>query len=359
MRVGIAAAGSGGHVHPALAVAEALTTMGVARDDIVFFGGNRMEATTVPAAGYRFVELDIRGLKRSLSRQNLKLPGKVRKAAKEIKATITASGIDAMVVFGGYVSVPAALAARRTSIPLVVHEANARPGVANRMIASRADLVLVGFDEAKQKLKRAVAVGNPLHASFDGFDRSRAAETARRRYGIPPDSPVLGIVGGSLGASRLNAIARTIAMTPDRSFHVLHLCGTAHGEELTEEARSVDGWTVVPFEDEMVHFFAASDLVISRAGALTVAEIEETSTPAILVPLAAGRGYQEQNAAALVASGGARVMHQDDPAAIVDAAFALMADDDLRLAMSRNAGRTGHRGAAAEVARRVIEVTRG
>lgn len=359
MRVGIAAAGSGGHVYPALAVAEALVAMGVDRDDVVFFGGNRMEATTIPEAGYRFVELDIHGFKRSISSGNVKLPLKVRKATKVIETVITMLGIDVMVVFGGYISGPAAQAARRKAIPLVVHEANAVPGMANRMIAGRADLVLVGFEDAKQKLKGGIVVGNPLRASFDGFDRSRDADAARRRYGIPTGSAVLGIVGGSLGASKLNAIAQTIAHTPGRPFHVLHLCGPSHGEEFMSEAASIDDWTVVPFEDDMVHFYAACDLVISRSGALTVAEIEETATPAIVVPLPAGKGYQGHNVAALVAGGGALMMDQEDPAAIVDTVFSLMADQERRAAMSINAGRMGYRHAATEIAKRVMEVAGG
>ncbi len=359
MRVGIAAAGSGGHVYPALAVAQALVTMGVDMDDVVFFGGNRMEATTIPEAGYRFVELDIHGFRRSVSTDNLKLALKVRKATKVIETVIDMLSLDVMLVFGGYISGPAAQAARHKSIPLVVHEANAVPGMANRMIARRADLVLIASEEAKEKLKDGIVVGNPLRASFDGFDRSRDGDAARHRYGIGPGTAVLGIVGGSLGASKLNDIARTIARTPDRPFHVLHLCGPSHGEELTRQAASIADWTVVPFEDDMVHFYAASDLVISRSGALTVAELEETATPAIVVPLSAGNGYQERNAAALVASGGAVMMDQEDPASIVDAAFSLMADRPRRAAMSVNAGRVGYRHAATEVAKRVMEVAGG
>lgn len=154
-------------------------------------------------------------------------------------------------------------------------------------------------------------------------------------------------------------IAQAIARTPDRPFHVLHLCGPSHAEELTRQAAPIDDWTVVPFEDDMVHFYAASDLVISRSGALTVAEIQETATPAIVVPLPAGKGYQERNAAALVAAGGAVMMDQEDPDAVVGAAFALMADQPRRAEMSVNAGRMGYRHAAKEVAKRIMEVAGG
>ncbi|MCB1246498.1 MAG: glycosyltransferase, partial [Acidimicrobiia bacterium] len=210
MGIGIAAAGSGGHVYPAIAVADALVEAGVPKDDIVFFGGTRMESTAVPEAGYRLVSVNIHGIRRSLSLDNLRLPAKVRAASKTIADEIRNASIDAMVVFGGYVSGPAALAARKVGIPLVVHEANAVPGMANKMIAGRADLVLVAFDQAASRLGGEV-VGNPLRSSFSDFDRNRRRTPARKRFGLDPDGCVLAVVGGSLGASALNAIASAIA----------------------------------------------------------------------------------------------------------------------------------------------------
>ncbi len=359
MHVGIAAAGSGGHVYPALAVADALVAGGIDRSGIVFFGGDRMEATTVPAAGFRFVQVDIHGLRRSLSVENLSLPFKIAAASKIIGAEIRTSGIDAMIVFGGYVSGPAAQAARRTKIPLIVHEANAVPGIANRLIAFRANLVLVASEAAKSKLKTGVVVGNPLRKAFDTFDRSSMAAESKIRYGIPLDSKVLGIVGGSLGSAALNSIAQGIASHDPRSFHILHITGLPHAEAMLEASQSHDDWTVLRYEEDMVHMYAACDLVVSRAGAMTIAELEETATPAIVIPLPAGNRYQAHNADELQTSGGAVVMSQDDTQAIVAAAFSLMADDGARSEMSSRAGETGHRNAATEVARRTMELVHG
>jgi UDP-N-acetylglucosamine--N-acetylmuramyl-(pentapeptide) pyrophosphoryl-undecaprenol N-acetylglucosamine transferase len=356
MRFGLAAAGSGGHVYPALAVADALVSNGVERDGIVFFGGDRMEATTVPAAGYRFVGVDIHGFRRTITTANFKLPIKVRNAAKRIAEEIRSSELSAMIVFGGYVSGPAAQAARRCGIPVIVHEANAVPGMANRMVAGRADLVLVGFDQAKTRLKTGVVVGNPLRSSFDNFDRAKQGTPAKVHYGIPVESKVLGIVGGSLGAEALNEIGLAIAKRDPRPFHLLQLTGEANFPAVANHAAGVDDWTVLPFEDDMARFYAACDLVVSRAGALTVAEIEETATPAIVVPLPAGKGYQAQNAADLVAQGGALLITQDASDEIVDAVFTLMTHDDERDEMASRAGARGHRRAAHEVARRAMEV---
>jgi len=148
----------------------------------------------------------------------------------------------------------------------------------------------------------------------------------------------------------------TIATTEPRPFHLLHVTGPRNAEAISPAASKVEGWTMVPYEDDMARFYAACDLVISRAGALTIAELEETSTPAIVVPLPAGKGYQRQNADDLVASGGAMLIEQGDPNAIVASAFALMADDAHRTSMAAKAGATGHRHAAAEVARLTREL---
>lgn len=359
MRIGIAAAGSGGHVFPALAVADALVAKGVAHDDIVFFGGDRMEAETVPNAGYRFVQVNIHGFRRSLSVDNIKLPVQVRSASRAIGAEIAASQLEAMVVFGGYVSGPAALAARKANIPLVVHEANAVPGMANRLIAGRADAVLVAFDSATAKLPRAVVVGNPLRESFETFDRSERRSDARARFGIGTDREVLGIFGGSLGAAALNSFAAVIAHNADRDFDLLHLCGASHFDLVSQQAEGVDGWVVKAFEDDMADVYAASDLVLSRAGAMTISEIEETATPAIVVPLPAGQGYQALNAAELTASGGAVIINQDDEDSVVRAVFDLMHDPSRRAHMGERAGETGHRRAASEVADRTLELIDG
>jgi UDP-N-acetylglucosamine--N-acetylmuramyl-(pentapeptide) pyrophosphoryl-undecaprenol N-acetylglucosamine transferase len=356
MRIGIAAAGSGGHVYPALAVAEALTTRGFDRKDIIFFGGDRMEKTKIPEAGYPFVEVDIHGLRRSLSMSNLTLPLKIRGAAKVIAAEIAQKDIAAMIVFGGYVSGPAALAASRRGIPLVAHEANSVPGLANRMIARRADLVLVAIKQAADVLKDAVVVGNPLRAAFDHFDRQALRTTARERYEIPSDVEVLAIIGGSLGAAALNDIAREIGETPGRPFHLLHLTGEAHSTEMSAVAGRSTGWTVRGFEDKMEYVYAAADLVISRSGAMTIAELEATSTPAIVVPLPAGKGYQALNASEIEVAGGAVIVDQSTPEIAVKLAFDIMADPVRRRDMAARAGSVGHRGAADAVASMTVDL---
>lgn len=356
MRVAIAAAGSGGHVFPALAVADALRDLGLDHEDIVFFGGDRMEASTVPDAGYPFVGVEIHGIRRSLSADNLRLPLLIRRARATMVEEIRGRDIRAMAVFGGYVSGPAALAARATGIPLYVHEANAVPGVANKLIARSADAVLTSFAHAATGLPGGEVIGSPLRSAFSEFDRARLAPAARQRYGIGSDRPVLGIIGGSLGAQFLNDVGRSLAADTDRDYTIVHVTGPSHGEELAAESAGVADWVTVPFEDDMVSFYAVADLALSRGGALTVSELQATRTPAIVVPLPAGRGYQALNAADLEAAGGAVVVDQTDIADVAERVRGLMADPDRRRRMADARHDVDHRTAARTMAQRILEV---
>ena len=354
--VAIAAAGSGGHVFPALAVADALRERGLSHADIVFFGGDRMEARTVPAEGYPFVGVDLHGIRRSLSVDNLRLPGLVRRARRAMITEMQRRGTGAVAVFGGYVSGPAALAARSTGTPLVIHEANAVPGVANRMVARRADAVFTSFHGAAESLPHAEVIGSPLRGPFMRFDRAARRPTALSSYGVDPDRPVLGVMGGSLGAQFLNDVAASLAGRPERSFSIIHITGPTHAATISTSAAGVSDWVTIPFEDSMVDFYAAADAVLSRGGALTIAELQATGTPAVVVPLPAGRSYQAKNAADLAAEGGAIVVPQttiDDIAATV---MEVMADPVRREAMRSVHHEIDHRSAAGIMADRILEL---
>lgn len=333
MTFAIAAAGTGGHVYPALAVADALVDGGVDRADIVFFGGDRMEAATVPAAGYEFIGVEIRGLRRSLSPENLRLPGMVRRAARLIESELVARGVRAVGVFGGYVSVPAALAARRAGAAIVVHEQNARPGLANRLIAPRAAAVLAAFPAALARLRKARVVGNPLRRELASFSRTELRTKALDAYGLPEGIPVLGVLGGSLGALVLNETTAKIAAAGPADFGILHLTGPAHVDGLAPvAARSAAPWVVRAFEPAMEMFYAAADVVLARAGALTVSELMATGTPSVLVPLEAT--HQGANAALLASAGGAVVVRQRDLDAVPGEVRRLLAHPEDRERMA-------------------------
>lgn len=305
MTYAFAAAGTGGHVFPALAVADALVGAGVAREEIVFFGGDRMEATTVPEAGYDFFPVELRGLKRSLSPQNIGIPRVVLRARNQIAEEMKRRGTKACIVFGGYVSVPAAMAAHKTGAKVFVQEQNAQAGLANRFVARKAERVFVGFTAARGQLSKAEFTGNPLRPVFSRFDREGMRKAARLRYDLPDDRPVLGVLGGSLGAKVLNETAEALALSMDPDhMAIVHLTGPTHFAEIEEKAsRAAIVWRPVAFEDQMEMFYAASDLVLSRAGALTINELAATGTPAVVVPLGLGTN-QAANALELEAAGG-------------------------------------------------------
>ncbi len=356
VRIGIAAAGTGGHVVPALAVADELTARGLAKEDIVFFGGDRIEARLVPDAGYPFVGVDIHGLRRSLSLDNLRLPAKVRTARDVIAASIEAKGLSAMVVFGGYIAGPAALAARRANIPLIVHEANAVPGLANRLIARRADAVFVAFGPTARALRGAVVIGSPLRGDLSTFDRDRLRGPARQRYGLDADATVLGVVGGSLGASFLNDVATILGEDQGRSYQIVHVTGPDHHDRIAPRAEAAGGWVTVPFEERMIDLYASSDLVLCRGGAMTMSEIQATSTPAVVVPLPAGRSYQAGNAADVVASGGAVLVSQGDAHDVAASVRSLLRDPARLRAMGSSSPSVDHRKAASAMVDRIMEL---
>ncbi len=358
MTVAIAAAGTGGHLYPALAVADSLVTdLGVPADEIVFFGGDRMETTMVPSAGYRLEQVDIRGLERSLSFGNLSLPFVVRRAAHRMATVMDAAATKVVAAFGSYITVPAALAARRVGVPFVVHEQNAVPGLANRLAARRATTTLVGFPQAAERLRGAIVVGNPLRRELATFDRKASRAAARGMYGLDPEAPVVGILGGSLGARILNELADRIATTNGGKLHVLHLSGRRDAERFLTASASVDTWTVVPFEPAMDRFYAAVDLVVSRAGASTISELAVTGTPAIVVPYALGTaGHQDANAAELAAAGGCVVVPEGEVDSILPLVADLVVDGD-RLATMGAAARSVARPDAARTVATVLAET--
>jgi len=357
MRVAFAAAGTGGHVYPALAVAEALVAAGLAAGDIVFFGGHRLEASVVPAAGFELVELELRGLERSLSPRNLSLPLVVARAADRIGTELARRGVAALAAFGGYVTVPAAWGARRRHVPVVIHEQNAVPGLANRLAARVAVRRFVAFPAAARRLRAATVVGNPLRPSLARFDRETLRAEARAAYGLSRDGPVLGVLGGSQGARTLNEVALDFLARHGEGVEVLHLAGPRLRGEVAEHAAGRENWHVLGFEDAMERFYAAVDLVLARAGALTVSELAATATPAVLVPYAHGTGdHQAANAEELARAGGCLVVGEPSRARLPDLLAALLHDRDRRREMARAAAGTARKDAATVLAAAILEI---
>lgn len=358
MTVAIAAAGTGGHVFPALAVAQELVAGGLDPAEVVFLGGDRFEARAVPAAGFPFERFPLVALRRSLSPRNLAIPAVVRRTARAMADTLRARGVRVVLGMGGYVTVPAVFAARRLGLPFFVQEQNAIPGLAVRLAARAARAAFVGLPGPALRLPRAVLTGNPLRAELVRFDREALVVEARRRYDLPADATVLGVLGGSLGARVLNeAVPGIVEAGLGRPRAVVHLAGVDVETVAPLAAASSLPWRCLPFEHEMHYFYAAADLVLCRAGAMTVSELAATGTPAVLVPLE--RVGQQHNAAALVAAGGARLVRQAEVARLPEVVGDLLEDPAGRLVLAGGARRAAHPDAAAVIARHLREAADG
>ena len=355
MSYAIASAGTGGHVFPGLAIAEALERAGVGREEIVFFGGDRFEARAVPEAGYDFVQVELRGFKRSLSTSNLKIPVLVHRAARAIAEELRRRMVKVVIGTGGYVTVPAGWAARQASVPFFVQEQNAHAGLANRIMRRWAEDAFTSFPST-EGLPNGVYTGNPLRTEFVEFDRIRLRPLAFKRYGLDPNTPVLGVVGGSLGAGALNNAVQSLVLTwtgPD--IQILHLTGTIHGASVSSQPNPFEiPWKVVPFEPSMDLFFAASDLLLARAGGM-VAEITATGTPAILVPGDFGsKGHQLATARFVEQAGGAIVVEQDDLKDLAERIVEIIGDSERMTHMATRSKALGRPQAADDIAKRLI-----
>jgi len=309
----IAAAGTGGHVFPGLAVGEALIDLGVPKNEIIYVGGDRLESQVYPGEGFEFLQVPLAGLKRSLTPQNARIPLVVMKARNLIAESIGTRNIRVVLGMGGYVTIPAALAARKRRTPFFNAEQNAEAGLANRVTARWARETFVSFPDTGG-LSEASWVGNPVRKAFWDFDRQDLRPAAMERYELDADTPVVGVFGGSLGALSINeAVADMLETWSGPPVQVVHLTGESHHDSLASRVAAEDvTWRRVGFEERMELFYAVCDVVVARAGG-AVAELTATATPSVLVPGQFGSGgHQEGNARFLEQSGAAVIVEQDD-----------------------------------------------
>lgn len=356
MTFAVAAAGTGGHVYPALAVAEALVDRGIEPEAVLFVGGSRLESTAVPAAGFPFVGVELRGLRRSVSLSNLGIPRVLWRAVKRMTEEFRRRGVRVVLGMGGYVTPPAVLAGRRVGARVVLAEQNAEAGLANRTMAPLATRIFGAFPVTRG-LERAEWVGNPVRRALARFDRGTLRAEAAARYGLDPDRVTVGVFGGSLGAGVLNrAVARMVDRWSGPPIQLVHLVGEAHLDSM--KGSEQPWWKVLGYEDRMDLFYAASDLVVSRAGG-SVAELLVTRTPAVLVPGRFGSGaHQRANAEALAREGAALMVTEDELDRLGEAVAALASDPDRRERMAEAAGQLA-RPDAAEVIAKALEELHG
>jgi UDP-N-acetylglucosamine--N-acetylmuramyl-(pentapeptide) pyrophosphoryl-undecaprenol N-acetylglucosamine transferase len=332
----LAGGGTAGHVNPLLAIADRLRERDPDATILVLGTAEGLEARLVPARGYELLTVPRLPFPRRPGGYALRFPARYRSAVRDVERMLSERGVDVVVGVGGYASAPAYSAARRAGVPVAIHEANARPGWANRLGARSAAAIGVAFRGTPIKGRRATAefVGMPLRPEIEELAAPGARLAARPAalafFGLDPARPVLLATGGSSGAQRINeAISAAAPAIVAAGWQILHLTG----EYRDEVAAGVPDYHPVRYADRMDLALAAADLAVSRAGTSTVAELAALGIPAVFVPYAVGNGEQRLNAAESVEAGGALLVD--------DAAFTpAYADGDL-VDLLRDGERTG------------------
>lgn len=352
-RVVVAGGGTGGHIEPAMALAEALrrieptvtvTALGTARG---------LETTVIPARGVQLDLMPAVPLPRRPSMDLLRVPMRLRAAVQAARDALKRREADVLVGFGGYVSLPAYRAAKKLRIPYVVHEANGHAGLANRIGARGTEWVFTAT--ALTKLPHARTIGMPLRRSISQLDRTGAQAGARAEFGLQPDRPTLLVTGGSQGAGSINqAMLGSAEALRAAGIQVLHVTGPRHAQ-----VDSVPGpapYVTRQYVDDMAQAYAAADFVLCRSGAMTVAELTAVGLPAAYVPYPHSNGEQRLNAEPVVAAGGGVLVEDESVSAawIIDTVLPVLNDPVRLAAMAGAAQHAGVRDADEVLAREVL-----
>jgi len=351
----VAGGGTGGHVLPALAIAQALVARGHSADGIHFVGSARgLEARLVPEAGFRITLLPGRGIARRLAPANVGAVLGLLQAIVRALRLVRRLRPKVVVAVGGYASVPAAVAAVVWRVPLVLHEQNAVPGLANRLASRFAKACAVSVPNTP--LPRAELTGNPVRREIVAVDRSYAGRArAREILDIPHARRVVSVFGGSLGARRINEGVRGLGelWAHRDDIAIRHVVGSRDWAAFTPPDTESLLYQAVEYEDRMPVFYAGADVVVARAGATTVAELAAAGVPAILVPLPGAPGdHQTANARALADRGAAVLVPDGDCTAerLAEVIDPLLHDGAKLDAMSRAAAALAMPDAADRVA---------
>jgi UDP-N-acetylglucosamine--N-acetylmuramyl-(pentapeptide) pyrophosphoryl-undecaprenol N-acetylglucosamine transferase len=344
----LAGGGSAGHVSPLLALADCLRRRDPATRVTCLGTAEGLESRLVPERGYRFVTIPKVPMPRRPGADLSRLPGRLRGAVRSAAEIIASVEADVVVGFGGYVCPPAYLAARRRHVPIVIHEQNPLPGLANRLGARLTPYVAVTFEGTP--LPHAVHTGMPLRReiselrSLRGRTSPALRASARARLGLEPDRRTLVVIGGSLGAQRLNeTFGAASGDLRAAGVQVLHASGAGKSVDVLASGPDDPPYVVAPYLDHIEDAYAAADLVVCRSGANTVCELTAVGLPAVYVPLPVGNGEQRLNAEPVVAAGGGVLV--DDaamtPAWVREHLLPLLADTDRLDAMAVAAAALG------------------
>ena len=362
-RIILSGGGTGGHIYPAVAVAEALQRRCGDGVELLFVGAEgKMEMEKIPALGYRIVGLPTAGLQRRFALSNLALPFKVLKSVGRARRTIREFGADVVVGFGGYASGPVLWAAQRSGIPTLIQEQNSYAGLTNKILARGARRICVAYDGMERffPADRIIMTGNPVRQNI--LEAQGTPQEARRAFGLDAEKKTVLIVGGSLGARTMNRSVLEhldlIKAHPEVQF--IWQTGKYYFDSIQKEMRGKElpNLKVMDFVSDMGAAYHAADLVVSRAGASSISEFQLIGKPVILVPSPnVAEDHQRKNAMALVRRDAALYVEDAEaPEKLLDLTLQTVADDAKLRQLGENVHKMGLKDSAEIIAHEVLKL---
>lgn len=336
----ISGGGTGGHIFPALSIANALRRR-MPRCEILYVGAQgRMEMERVPAAGYEIIGLPVAGFDRKRLWRNVSVLFKLWKSMRLSKKTLRKFRPDCVIGVGGYASGPTLKAAQKMGIPTLIQEQNSYAGVTNKLLAAKARKICVAYDGMERffPAQAIVKTGNPVRAALLGCGLTQAE--AKKQMGLDPEKQLVLVVGGSLGARTVNeAVAASLADITSAQAQVVWQTGKLYLKEFAPIAAEYEGVKADAFISDMAVAYRAADLVVSRAGASTISELQLLGQAAVLVPSPnVAEDHQRKNAEALARVGAAKMILDKDAKETLGAVVKeLLANDKERQELGRNA----------------------
>ena len=360
LKIIISGGGTGGHIFPAIAIARALEEMRTGTE-ILFVGAiGRMEMEKVPAAGYKIEGLEISGISRSNMMKNISLPAKVLKSVKKAKQIISEFNPNVIVGVGGYASGPMLWAGIRKHIPTLIQEQNAYAGITNKILGKRVNKICVAYSGMEKYFPsgKIIVTGNPVRQDITGLEAKR--NQALEYFKLKNESSVLLIIGGSLGARTINeSIKKALPIFAENNIQLIWQTGKAFYNEAAELAKKYSNIRVYDFISKMDFAYAATDIVISRAGAISLAELCIAGKPSILVPSPnVAEDHQSKNANSLVEKNAAIVIKDSVAVQQLGAeAIKLANNKNLRSSLSKNIKALAITDSAQRIAKQIIELS--
>jgi UDP-N-acetylglucosamine--N-acetylmuramyl-(pentapeptide) pyrophosphoryl-undecaprenol N-acetylglucosamine transferase len=360
LKIIISGGGTGGHIFPAIAIARALEQMRPGTK-ILFVGANgRMEMEKVPAAGYRIEGLDIAGISRSNMLKNISLPAKVFKSVSKAKSIISAFGPDAIIGVGGYASGPTLWAGIRKKVPTLVQEQNSYPGITNKILSRYVKKICVAYPGMEKFFPKdkIIVTGNPVRQDITDLQSKRAE--ALQYFKLNDAGTTVLVIGGSLGARTINeSIEHSLELFAKNNIQLVWQTGKQYHAQAKAMESKYSNIRVFDFISKMDLAYAAADVVVSRAGAISLSELCITGLPSILVPSPnVAEDHQTKNAMELV-NHDAAMMIKDASALneLGNTVIELTANTELRKKLSKNISALAIKDSAARIAQEVIALT--